>query len=80
LGAMPRNFPTAHLLLIEAVASAKFDRSYYAPEMRMLLRLARALPWPAEKWRELLVGAKYRVAEEVELGTDGMVIFLCKAG
>jgi SAM-dependent methyltransferase len=80
LGAIPRNFPTAHLLLVEAVASAKFDKNYHATEMRMLLRLARSLPWPAENWRETLKGVKFKVVEEVELGTDGLVIFLCKAG
>ena len=80
LAAIPRNFPTAHLVLIEPVESAKFEKNYYAAELRMLLRLSHSMPWPAEKWREILKGAKYKVVEEVGLATDGLMVFLCKAG
>ena len=50
-----------------AVASARFDRNYYAPELTLLLSLARATPWPAEKWREAVTRAGYRLMEEVAL-------------
>jgi hypothetical protein len=79
LAAIPRNFPSVHLLLIEAVASERLDRQYYAPELRLLLRLAHCLPWPEEKWRDVLKSAKFKLQQEVPLLTDGLTIFLCKA-
>jgi SAM-dependent methyltransferase len=78
LAALPRNFPTATLLLIEPVASPRFDRNYYAPELTLLLSLARATPWPPEKWREALAKARYRLLQELPLTTDGLTIFVCK--
>ncbi len=80
LAALPKNFPTATLLLIEPVASPRFDRNYYAPELTLLLNLARSYPWPAEQWREALAKARYRILEETPLNTDGLTIFVCKPG
>jgi len=80
LAAIPRNFPTATLLLIEPVASALFDRNYYAPELTLLLSLARATPWPPEKWRAALAQARYRLLHETPLTTDGLNIFVCRPG
>ena len=78
LAATRRNFPKAHLLVIESVASARFDKNYYAPELALLLELSRSTPWPPEKWRELFAEARYGIAEEVPLVTDGLTLFLCK--
>jgi SAM-dependent methyltransferase len=78
LGALPRNFPGATLLLTEAVMSARWERSYCAAELSLLMGLARALPWAVEKWREALGKAKYKVVQEVGLNTDGLTIFVCK--
>ncbi len=80
LAAVPAHFPTARLVLIEPVASARFEKNYYAAEYGLLLRLARSTPWTAEKWRQVIGAAKLRVEAEVALTTDGLVIFLCKAG
>ncbi len=73
-----KNFPKAHLLVIESVASPRFDKNYYAPELTLLLELCRSTPWPPEKWRELLTAARYGIVEEVPLVTDGLTLFLCK--
>ena len=78
LGALPRNFPAATLLLAEPVMSARWEKNYCAAEMALLLGLARALPWPAEKWRETLTRAKYKVEEEQHLNTDGITVFVCQ--
>jgi SAM-dependent methyltransferase len=78
LAAIPKNFPKAKLLLIEPVASEKFNRNYYAPELALLLRLSRSAPWPAESWREAIAAANMKVVEEVPLVTDGLTIFVCK--
>jgi len=72
------NFPTARLMVIEPVASARFGRNYYAPEFNLILRLARSTPWPAEKWHELFGRAGMTVMDEKALTTDGLNVFLCK--
>jgi SAM-dependent methyltransferase len=78
LSAIPRNFPNAHLLLIEPVASPRFDKNYYAPELSLLLRLSNSAPWPPEKWRDMLRQARLRLLHESPLTTDGLTLFLCK--
>jgi len=78
LTALQRNFPTATLLLIEPTASARFDRNYYAPELTLLLSLARAAPWPVEQWQQALLKARYQLLHETPLTTDGLTIFVCK--
>lgn len=78
LSAVPVNFPTARLMVIEPVASARFARNYYAPELTFMLRLARSSPWTAEKWRDILTAAKLHVMHEEPLTTDGLMIFLCR--
>ena len=77
LSAIPRNFPNAHLLLIEPTASARFDKNYYAPELSLVMRLCNAAPWTVEQWREAIAQAKLTVVEEVPLNTEGVVLFLC---
>ena len=79
LAAIPRNFPKAKLLLIEPVASEKFNRNYYAPELALLLRLSRSAPWPVESWRETIAAARMKVVDQVSLVTDGLTIFVCKS-
>jgi SAM-dependent methyltransferase len=78
LSALPRNFPSATLLLAEPVLSPRWERHYAAPEMTLLLGMARALPWPADQWRETLTRAKYKVESEHALNTDGITIFVCQ--
>jgi len=78
LSTIAKNFPNARLLLIEPTASPRFDKNYYAPELSLLLRLSNSTPWPAEKWRETLKQARFRVLVESSLTTDGLTLFLCK--
>jgi SAM-dependent methyltransferase len=78
LASIPKKFPKAHLLVIEATASPRFDKNYYAPELSLLMRLSKTTPWPAEKWREAFTHAKLRVAQETSLATDGLTLFLCR--
>jgi SAM-dependent methyltransferase len=78
LTAVQKNFPTATLILIEPTASARFDRNYYAPELTLVLSLARAVPWPVEQWRTALAQARYKLVHETPLTTDGLTIFTCK--
>lgn len=79
LTALRKNFPTATLLFVEPTASPRFDRNYYAPELTLLLSLARATPLPPEKWREILAQTGYKLLHEEPLNTDGLTIFVCKA-
>ncbi|MCL2640627.1 MAG: hypothetical protein FWD53_07275 [Phycisphaerales bacterium] len=78
LSTIAKNFPNARLLLIEPTASPRFDKNYYASELSLLLRLSNSTPWPAEKWRETLKQARFRVLAESSLTTDGLTLFLCK--
>jgi SAM-dependent methyltransferase/predicted transcriptional regulator len=80
LAALPKHFPHATLLLVEAVDSPKksSNRNYFAPELGLLLALARCTPWPAEKWHETLTAAKYKVVDEISLPVDNLTIFTCK--
>jgi SAM-dependent methyltransferase len=73
-----KHFPKAALLVIEPVASPRFGRNYYAAELGLLLRLTRATPWPADRWRDLFAAAGYKVAAESPLVTDGITLFLCR--
>jgi predicted transcriptional regulator/SAM-dependent methyltransferase len=73
-----KNFPKASLLVMEPVDSPRFEKNYYAPEMALLLKLTRAHPWPAEKWRDLFTSTGYTVADEVPLTTDGLDLFVLK--
>jgi SAM-dependent methyltransferase len=76
LSALPKNFRNAHLLMIEPVASPRFEKNYYAAELALLLRLSRTLPWPVEKWRQVIAAGKMKITREVPLTTDGLTIFL----
>jgi SAM-dependent methyltransferase len=78
LAALPRNFPGATLLLAESVMSARWEKSYCATELALLLGMARALPWPMDKWRETLAQARYKVVQEENLTTDGLTVFVCR--
>ena len=74
---MGRNFPKAHLLLIEPTLSPRFEKNYYAPELALLLRLCNSSPWRPEQWREVIEKSKLRLVEEVPLATEGLTIFCC---
>jgi 2-polyprenyl-3-methyl-5-hydroxy-6-metoxy-1,4-benzoquinol methylase len=78
LAATRKNFPQAHLLLIEPVSSPRFEKNYYAAELALVLRLTRSAPWTSEKWQAVFGKAQYEVKAEVGLTIDGLVVFLCK--
>jgi SAM-dependent methyltransferase len=78
LSSIPKKFPNAHLLVIEATASDRFDKNYYAPELSLLMRLSKTTPWPAEKWRDLFEQARLQVIDDTGLTTDGLTLFLCR--
>jgi hypothetical protein len=65
---------------VEAVDAPKksSSRNYFAPELGLLLALARCTPWPAEEWRQTLATAKYKVVDEISLPVDNLTIFTCK--
>ncbi len=77
LAAIPKNFPKAHLLLIEPTASARFDKNFYAPELSLAMRLCNAAPWTLDQWHQAIAQAKLTLREEVPLTTEGVVLFLC---
>jgi predicted transcriptional regulator len=77
LAAIPKNFPKAHLLLIEPTASARFDKNYYAPELALAMRLCNAAPWTIDQWRQAITQSKLTLLEEVPLTTEGITLFLC---
>jgi hypothetical protein len=80
LAALPRHFPHATLLLVESIEPGKktSSRNYFGPELALLLALARSTPWPADKWRQTLTAAKYKIIEETTLPVDNLTIFACK--
>jgi SAM-dependent methyltransferase len=78
LAATRKHFPRAFLVIAESVESPRFEKNYYAPELALLLRLSHSAPWPVERWRDVISGAKYRIVSETPLTTDGITIFLCK--
>lgn len=78
LAGLRKNFPKASLLIIEPVSSPRFEKNYYAPELALLLRLTRSIPWPPGRWHDLFSAAGYKLAEETGLITDGLSLFLLK--
>jgi len=78
LAGVRKHFPKASLLVIEPVSSPRFERNYYAPELALLMRLTRSVPWTSDRWRELFTAAGYGLQEEVGLVTDGLSLFLLK--
>jgi AcrR family transcriptional regulator len=78
LSAVARSFPAAHLMIIEPVDSPKFQKNYYAPELTLLMRLARSAPLKPEQWRDHFAAAKLKLIEEESLTTEGLTVFLCQ--
>ncbi|MGN6369743.1 MAG: hypothetical protein ACTHN5_15905 [Phycisphaerae bacterium] len=79
LAAIPKQFPKAHLVLVEPTASPRFEKAYYAPEMALLMRLSKTSLFPVERWRELLKESRLQLLHEQPLQTDGLTLFFCKA-
>ncbi|HUO08236.1 MAG TPA: hypothetical protein VM008_08060 [Phycisphaerae bacterium] len=78
LSSIPKNFPKAHLLLIEPTASPRFDKQYYAPEITLLMQLCKTPLFSAAQWHDLIKQAKLHLIHEAPLATDGLTLFLCK--
>ena len=75
---MLRNELTAHVLIVESMATPRFEKNYYAPEYALLLRLAKSVPWPPEQWRDAIQTARYSIVSEVGLASEGLTLVLCK--
>lgn len=77
LARIPRAFPGATLILVEPMADARRDATYYAAELELLLGLSRQALLPAERWRDMLTVAGLKVESETPLATDNLCVFVC---